>query len=283
MAERGMPAQQLALVERWVESLRGLPAVEVVWLEGSLASDRASAASDVDLRMGIADAAYEELWENDRTPLLAGLGEYLLLENTFVRALTSEGIIVELWAHRTSQLQALELYEWKILLNRLPGDEPHFVQMPPKSLAETWPHREPLTPEWVRQRMNFALLIMAEVPSTFHNQEPHALMLTVNVARDDLLKLMYRRIGLSFGKRAKHLSQIFPAEWLAELEETYPYPCSAALDTRALAAALIAIYRLQGQHLQALSEETGGGFEPLWYWRLVEQMSEKLRALSKSC
>lgn len=276
-ANRGIPAQQLALVEHWVESLRPIEAVDVVWLEGSLASERASAASDVDMRISIADEAYAQLWETDRKPLLAGLGEYLLLENTFVRALTSEGIIVELSAYRTSQLQGLELFEWKILLNRLPA-EPHFVKTPPKTLAETWPHREPLTPEWVRYRMNFALLIMAEVPSTFYNNEPHSLMCTVSFARDDLLQLMYRQIGLSYGKRAKHLSEIFPAAWLEELEQTYPYPCSSRLDVGALVEALIETYRLQGQHLQALSEQAGGGFEPMWYWRLHEQMSAKLRA-----
>jgi hypothetical protein len=47
MADRGLPAQQLALVERRVESLQPIAAVEVAWLEGSLAGDRAIAASDV--------------------------------------------------------------------------------------------------------------------------------------------------------------------------------------------------------------------------------------------
>lgn len=280
MTERGIPTQQLALMERWVASLQPISAVDVVWLEGSLAADRANASSDVDARMSIADEAYGQLWETDRTPLLAGLGEYLLLENTFVRALTSEGIIFELWAHRTSQLHGLELFEWKILLNRLPPGQPHFIKPPPKTVAETWPEREPLTPEVVRRRMNFALVMMAEAPSCFYNHEPHSLMLTVNVARDDLLQLMYRRIDLSYMKRAKHLSEILPAVWLAELEQTYPYPCTSRLDPGALVQALIEIFRFQGQHLQALSEQAGGGFEPLWYWRLHEQMSQRLKAFT---
>ncbi|RIK24958.1 MAG: hypothetical protein DCC55_40955 [Chloroflexi bacterium] len=278
MVDRGIPGPQLALVERWVDALRPISAVDVVWLESSLAADRANAASDVDVRMGIADDAYGQLWETDRTPLLAGLGEYLLLENTFVRALTSAGIIFELWAYRTSQLQDLELFEWKILLNRLPPGEPHFAQAASKPPAETWPEREPLSPEVVRRRMNFALVMMAEVPSCFYNHEPHALMLTLNIARDDLLQLMYRRIGLSYLKRAKHLSEILPAAWLEELEQTYPYPCAARLDQGAVVQALIETFRFQGYHLQALSEQAGGGFEPLWFWRLYEQMSQKLKA-----
>jgi hypothetical protein len=268
----------MALVDRWVASLRPIPAVEVVWLEGSLAADRATPASDVDVRMSIADESYSQLWESDRSPLLAGLGEYLLLENTFVRALTSEGIIFELWAYRTSQLQGLALYEWKILLNRLPSGEPHFLTTPPKTAGETWPEREPLTPDVVRRRMNFSLVMMAEADAWFYNHEPHSLMLLLNVARDDLLQSMYRRIGLSYLKRAKHLSEIFPAAWLEELEKTYPYPCNSRLDTAALIRALIETFRLQGQHLHALAEQAGGGFEPLWYWRLHEQMSRKLEA-----
>ncbi len=84
------------MLSQWLESLASLPAVEAVWLEGSLAREQANPASDIDLRIALADSAYPKLWETDRGPLLRGLGEYLLLENTFVRALTTEGIIIEL-------------------------------------------------------------------------------------------------------------------------------------------------------------------------------------------
>ena len=90
--------------------------------------------------------------------------------------------------------------------------------------------------------MNFALLMMAECPACFYSSELHSIMFTVNIARDDLLKLMYRRIGVFFGKRAKHFSELFPREWLDELEQTYPYPCSASLDVRAMARSLTAIF-----------------------------------------
>src|SRR4051812_15345683 len=130
MADRGIPRRQLALVERWVASLAEIPAVDVVWLEGSLAADRANAASDVDMRVGIADEAFSQLWEKDRTPLVTGLGEYLLMEASFVRALTHDGVIIELSAYPTSHLQGMELFEWKILFNRLPNGEPHFRKVP---------------------------------------------------------------------------------------------------------------------------------------------------------
>lgn len=278
MEPKDAPVRQLALIERWLQSLSQIPAVDLIWLEGSLAANRATAASDIDIRFSIADDHYAQLWQTDRTPLLEGLGSYLLLENTFVRALTSEGIIVEATAYRTSQVQGLELFEWKILLNRLPSGETPFVQSPPRSLGETWPWAEPLTPEWVRQRTNFALLIMAESPACFYSNESHSIMFTVNLTRDDLIKLMYRRIGVFYCKRAKHFSEIFPAEWLDELEQTYLLPTATSLDVGAMAQAIITIMQLQGNHLQALSDQAQGGFESTWYWRLHKQMSEKLNS-----
>src|SRR5712692_7228163 len=102
--ERGAHEQH-RLVERWVASLVQLPAVEVIWLEGSLVDDRANPWSDVDLRIGLADDAYAQLWETERAPLLEALGEYLLLWNKgFVRAVTAEGIVVELAARKVSEL-----------------------------------------------------------------------------------------------------------------------------------------------------------------------------------
>ncbi len=91
------PEVHRAVLARWLESLIQLPEVEAVWLEGSMARGQANPASDIDVRIALADAAYTELWENERIAVLQGLGEYLLLETRFVRALTIEGIIVELW------------------------------------------------------------------------------------------------------------------------------------------------------------------------------------------
>ena len=107
------------MLARWLESLIQLPNVEAVWLEGSMARGQANPASDIDVRIALADAAYTELWEINPSAVLHGLGAYLLLETRFVRALTIEGIIVELWAHRTSELPSLKPYEWMSLLWRV--------------------------------------------------------------------------------------------------------------------------------------------------------------------
>src|SRR5258708_5565083 len=97
--------RQHRLVEQWTGALSQIPEVNVIWLEGSLVGDRANPWSDIDLRVGLADAAYHQLWEEDRSPLLQGLGEHLRLwDKGFVRAVTAEGIVVELAARKTSEL-----------------------------------------------------------------------------------------------------------------------------------------------------------------------------------
>lgn len=281
MANRGEPVKQQALLAHWLAALQTVPEIDLIWLEGSLAAERANASSDIDIRFGIADAAYEQLWARERTPLLAGLGEYLLLENSFVRALTAEGVIVEAAAYPTSQLNTLELYEWKILFSRLPAGEPSFRQLPELNPAETWPDMEPLTPALVRFRTNFAFLIMAEIPSAFYCQEYHAVQYTIDVVRQDLLRALYRRIGMRYGKRAEHLTELFPQEWLDDLGQTYVRASENPLETSVLVDTLIREFAVLGKHLQALSDQAGGGFEARWYWRLYEQMKQELQPFGK--
>ena len=55
-------AKHERILERWVASLDQLPAVQVVWLTGSLVDGRGDRGSDIDLRIGI----------NARSPSLAG-------------------------------------------------------------------------------------------------------------------------------------------------------------------------------------------------------------------
>jgi len=195
------PAEHQALLSRWLESLAGLPAVEAVWLEGSMGRGQANLASDIDLRIALADTAYIELWETDRGPLLRGLGEYLLLENTFVRALTSEGIIIELWAYRTSELPTLELYEWTTLLWRVPADTPALRRLPLRTPAETWPDERPLTVEDVRKLTNLFLMLLAESPAPLGNRELHSARFQLDDVRTELVKMPSVLVSSETGRR----------------------------------------------------------------------------------
>jgi hypothetical protein len=275
MAE-GNLAKHWALIERWVGSLSHVPAVDVVWLEGSLVGDRATPRSDIDLRLAITDAAFTELWKTNRTPLLEGLGEYLPLVTSFVRALTLDGIIVEAGAYRTSEISSLALHEWRVLFSRLPAGQPDFQQLPPATPTELWPSRETLTPKLVRELTNQWLTNMANDPATLFNGELHAARFALDDLRIEFIKLLYRRLGLQFAKRYKHLSEVLPAPWLADLERTYMSPSTFPLDPASIAAAMLALFDVVGKHIQALSEQAGGGFEPLWYARLYRQVQADL-------
>jgi hypothetical protein len=266
---------QLATLERWVASLCQLPGVEVIWLEGSLVDDRANPWSDIDLRLGITDDAYDQLWVNNRSAIMEGLGEYLYLWNeAFIRAVTGEGIIVELAARKVSELPAKELYEWKILFNRLP-DGPHFTKLPERSIAESWPC-PPVTVNDVRERTKLVIHYMANVPQDFHSGEVCAAAYTLNNLRDELFGIMYQRIGVRYGKRNKELSRIFPPDFIADLKSTYTQEGESALDLPALAAAQIRTFAALGKHLKALSDQLGGGFEPAWFARLFEKVTTDL-------
>ena len=117
------------------------------------------------------------------------------------------------------------------------------------------------------------LLMMLHTPAVFHKDELHSVLYTLDLARSDLLKLMWRRTGLRYGKRAKHMSEIFPASWLTSLNDTYP-PHPTALP--ALAAPLLRIYGLQAEHLRELAASAGGGFPVNWFERHFAWLTREL-------
>ncbi|MCB0097354.1 MAG: hypothetical protein KDE50_00365 [Caldilineaceae bacterium] len=270
---------QQKVLERWLPSLERIAEIEVVWLEGSLVTPaRVNPGSDIDIRLGIADAAFESLWVNDRTTVLAGLGETLHLFGTdWARLLTAaEGMIVEIAARPTSQLDGLALYEWKFLLNRLPAGHPTFQQLPALPPAETWPEREELTHAKIWQLTEINMTTMANCPAPFYNGEFQSAKFALDEMRSGLIRLLYRRIGLSFAKRFKHFSEILPSAYQADLAYTYLAAGADPLEPAALAAATLRTFEMYGKHLQALSAEHDGPFKPDWYWRLFAQTKEKL-------
>jgi hypothetical protein len=267
---------QHRLVERWMTSLAQLPAVQVIWLEGSLVDDRANPWSDIDLRVAVTDEGYAQLWETDRAPLLEALGEHrLLINGGFVRALTAEGIIAELLVLKASEIQGLELYEWKFLFHRAPDGPPCFKKLPMKTTAETW-SGPPVSVEDVRNRTWFALYLMALIPPEFYRAETCSAAWGLEQARMELRQVMYQRLGIRFSKRAKELSQIFPPDFIEDLESSYTRAGQSALDPAAMAAAQVRTFTALGKHLQALSDQVGGGFEPEWYPRLLAKLTRDL-------
>jgi hypothetical protein len=268
-------APQRRILDRWLSSLRQLPAVELVWLTGSLAAADAAPGADIDMRFAVADTEYDHLWKGDKAPLLEGLGEYLvLLDRGFVILQTAEGITIDLWADKSSEAARIQAYEWKVLLNRLPSGQPIFDKLPERSAAETWPAPPPM-PDDVRQQARMVFLWMSYVPSLFHRGEIVSAAGHLAFMREALDRVMYQRLGIQYPKRSRHLNDIWPQEFLDDFAATYQRSASA-LDVAALAAAYGRLFDILERHFQALSEQVGGGLEQAWYRRLSAQIKQEL-------
>jgi hypothetical protein len=113
---------------------------------------------------------------------------------------------------------------------------------------------------------------MANAPAPLYNGELHSARFQLDDMRTELIQVMYRRLGLEYAKRFKHFSEIFPVEWLADLDRTYMPSGAAPLEPSAMARAYIELFGVLGKHLQALSDKASGGFEPEWYARLHRQI-----------
>lgn len=274
-----LPDPQRRVLSRWLPSVEAIPEVDLVWLEGSLTNPaRANPGADIDLRVALVDHAYEHLWELDRQPITSGIGEHLvLLDWGFIRALTkTEGVIVELAVLKTSEAKGHELYDWMILLNRLPEGQPKFRSVDNTSPAEMWPAKDELTTKQVWRETEISLANLANCPGPFYCGEWQSVRFIIAETRTLIVRLMYRLAGLAFAKRYKHLSQVLPSAYLVDLDETYTQVGTDPMDPKVMAATLLRLFEVKGKYLQLLSDQAGGGFEPEWYWRLLEQTRGKL-------
>ncbi len=277
MPATAQTATQWRLLEQWLPTLSRLPAIDLIWLEGSLASARGNPGSDIDIRVAIANDAYVQLWEQDRMPLLAGLGDHLLVETRFVRAITAEAVTVELAALKTSEIDGREMYEWEILFSRLPPGQPAFVAAPRRSVAETWAEWNVLTPETVQNSFNIYVTTMAQVPAIFHSGEWYSAIWQLDRMRNELIKLMYRRLDIGYSCRYKHFSEFMPEQWCEQFLQTYVAGDPATLEPAALARGYIRLLELWSEHLTELGAKAGGGFDALWCARIQRQVVAQLQ------
>jgi len=274
-------ATQWQIIERWIAALTLIPEVDVVWLEGSLVDNRNPVpGADIDIRIALADAAYERLWAADKTAILAGLGNILrLIDRDWIRAVTQAGVIVELAVFKTSALDGLALHDWEILFSRLPAGQPNFVKLPALSPAEQWSETQDCTPAFVWRQTEMIMTALANCPAPFYNDELDSAKFTLDESRVTLIKLMYRDVGVYFAKRYKHFSTLLTPECLHDLRSTYLRPGAEPVEPAALAAATLQTYAMLGKYLARLSQRYGGGFEPTWYALLLQRVQAMLAAV----
>lgn len=269
-------AKQWTILNRWLPTLQQISVIDVIWLEGSLASGRGNAGSDIDLRIAIDDQAYTQLWEIDRTPLLAGLGDHVIVETRFVRAITAEAVTVEVAGNKTSEIEGRELYEWEILFSRLPNGRPHFVPLPTEQEGKAWAAWDALTPELVKGYFDIYMTTMVQVPAIFYSAEWHSAIWQLDRMRNELIKLMYRRLDMGYSTRYKHFSEFMPQEWCEQFLETYVSGDPTQLSPNALAQSYIRLLGLWEEHLTALGERAGGGFDLNWFAHVRKQVVAEL-------
>lgn len=268
--------QHRDLLGHWLKSLANVSGVDLVWLEGSLVDNpKPNPAADIDIRFGIADGLFDRLWTEVPEELLSGLGDYLPLNGNW-RLLTATGIVVEIMAFRLSDLDGKEVNEWEILYSREPERAPSFRKMPARHPCETWPHPEKLDREKVEELTKMFLHYGATAPAPLHSGEMQAARFSLELIRAELMKLLFRRAGVWFFKRYKHLSEVLPAEFLADLDGTYYQSGSSPLDPRTVAMETIKTLEKVGKHLRAMSDQVGGGFEPEWYEMMLSSVREQL-------
>ena len=273
----GIPEKHGVVLDRWLNSLTAIPEIDVIWLEGSLTDpSRTTPGADIDMRFGIADEAYEALWMGERSRILEGLGEHLSLHRGDFRFLTAEGVVVDVMASKTSELDGKELYDWKILFNRLTDGRPTFRKIPNASPAEVWPHPEPLTTDSVKDLTNLFLHWLGTASTPFYAREVQSARFSLELLRTELMKLLFRRSGVWFFKRYKHLSEVLSDEFLEDLEYVHVQTGDRPRDLGTVAEETLRTFEMAGKHLREMSLEVGGGFEPEWYDRLLDQVREEL-------
>lgn len=268
--------RQNDLLEKWLKSLASIPEIDLVWLEGSISENRANPASDLDIKLSIADDAFDRVWVRQRDRILAGLGEYFpLLEKDWMRVLTAEGLVVELEAYPTGNLHQISVWGIIVLLSRLEG-EPPLRKNHDRDSAHAWPDPTRLDAAMVGEITKTTLLALAHVPGPFFNQELCSAKFVLERARIGLLAIMYRRLGVRFPKRYKHFSMVLPRDFLRDYEATHLDEKTFSLDATVLARETLLVFNTIGKHLQELAEQAGGGFESIWYHRLLNQIREQM-------
>lgn len=268
------------IIDEWLSEAVKIPEIKLIWLEGSLVYNTATPGSDIDLQIAIEDDAYDRLWGNlqGKLRVLEGFGEYYPMgDGKFVRIMSKYGIIIELNAHRVSELAGLKFYiSWKFLHCTLPEGPPEFGQRS-TDLAFCYPPNRPLSPEVVKKLTLEAMFEQAYITSPFYHNEYESIIVCLDKARNLLLRILYRRAGIRFAKRYKHLYSVLPEDHLADFRQSFVEVSEGDQDKANLAAACMRTITQIGKHLQALGEEAGGGFDKKWYNRLLAINEERFK------
>ena len=268
------PTKQLELIDKWVGDLSAINNVAMIWIEGSLAQRRGHSASDIDMRIAVFEYPDPEYYR----VLLDSIGNYEIStvdhsgsigEKIFVRVLTRSGVVIDLDIFMADVLNSLRLPPYKILFSRI--NKFNFHSLPVQSPSQIWPAQS-ILPNILHKMMVDLLIVMASVPSMFYWGELHSAMFQLDLVRIEIIKLIFALHGISHFSRYKHMSELFSEHHLAKLRLTYP----TLISGHGIARSFIYSYRIMGEYLELLSNQSGGGFDAELYWGIYGGVVKQL-------
>ena len=269
--------RQRTLLEHWIPFLAEIQEIELVWLEGSLASsDRETPGSDIDINFAIADSSYEDLWEFNREKIFAPLGELFPIKTFSV--VTEQGVLIEFSAYKTSEVIDKEVFEWEFLINRLLEGQPNFKSPPhwgPPQLK--WPYDDQVTIDAFLDVATTELLRRLSIASTpFYYKEPHSAHCALEMLKTSLLHVLYYRNGIQPFVRASHLPRVLGPEALEDYRYVQFQEHEHAFGHSAIAKAMLRTFNMLIKNIKALHEKAGTEAPDRWIQILYQKAEAEL-------
>jgi len=268
--------KQRALLAKWLPHLEAIPEIDLIWIEGSMTiPERENPGSDIDIRFGIKDDAYEELWNTNRIQFFQPLGEVLPLAP--FRIVSQEGILIEFEAYPTSDCHGKPVFMPEFLLNRLPEGQPGFAGLT-RIANEYWPHKHAVNLENVGSFTIDVLRRMPTAATPFFSEKPHSASFELHLLRTKLMQMLYWRAGIQPFMRAKHLEQIFPDAYFDDYAQGEFLAEENAMDMTAIGAATLRNYALLLEHCEALFSEIQRqqDYPAQWASRIYNKLSKEI-------
>lgn len=261
-------SRQDEIVSRLTSAWQDDDRVGLAWIEGSLAEGRGNPASDIDIRVVVAN-------QGDYLKLLDSIAPYHISvmdnqthsvgEIEFIRVITADGIVIDFDIY--DSVSEIRVPRHKVIVNEL--DIGHLRETQPLPPNELWP-ADPM-PDLKKMTVDLCV-VMASVPTMFYNNNPESAMFQLDLVRAEVVKMMYRLAGVKHFSRYKYFRELFHENWLEKLSLTYP----TSAQPHAIARSYVYTYRILGEFLELLSNKSGGGFIADFYWRVYGKMCKDL-------
>lgn len=273
--------RQRQLLAHWLPHLSKIQEIDLVWIEGSIASQkRENPGSDIDIRFAIQDHAFDDLWDSNRKKVFEPLGEIYILGP--FRIVTERGILIESEAFKTSKVTGRTIFEWEILLNRLPEGQPNFKQKDMKSTTK-WPHPQEINLESISEVSKDILRRLSTASTPFYSSEPHSALFELHLLRLRVINILYWRSGITPFMRAKHLEQVFSEDFFKDYEYIQFKEDEYSLDFGSIAKATLRTFQQLKKHTEEIYDQVGSisDYPEKWFQLLYRQLETELQPFIK--